>query len=182
MTIFPWRVQVVQQQNPDRIKLRILQKIANPIMKVQVNMKSKVFRNPSQSTWGFENFGGGSVGCLKITEEPQNVSLKREGRVSISNANLVFHQQNTRGVFPLQTQISHSMTKRKSRIPSSNVDLNQGHISTFFTLQTWACDLGISTQMQACVAPRFNTNVSMWAPRFNAKARPASKASPASLL
>ena len=32
-------------------------------------MMSKVFRNPSQTTMGFENFGEGYVGYLKITED-----------------------------------------------------------------------------------------------------------------
>ena len=38
-------------------------------MKAQIKIKSKVFQNPSQLTTGFENFGGGSVGCIKITED-----------------------------------------------------------------------------------------------------------------
>jgi len=32
-------------------------------------MKSKVFRNPSQSTMGFENFGECFVGYLKFTKD-----------------------------------------------------------------------------------------------------------------
>ena len=44
-------------------------KIVGPITKAQVKMKSKVFRNPSQTTMGFENFREGSVGYLKITED-----------------------------------------------------------------------------------------------------------------
>jgi len=43
-----WRLQAVQQythedQNSDKIKLRTSQKIASPIMEVQINIKSKVF-------------------------------------------------------------------------------------------------------------------------------------------
>jgi len=55
----PWRLQAVQQnthedQNSDKIKLRVFQRIASPIIEAQINMKFEVFRNLSQSTAEFQ--------------------------------------------------------------------------------------------------------------------------------
>ena len=49
--------------------------------KAQTKMKSNVFQNPSELITGFENFGGSSVGCLKITEDKvlDTDLTKREG-------------------------------------------------------------------------------------------------------
>jgi len=59
-----WRLRAVLQythedRNPNKIKLRTSQKIASLIMRVQINMKSKIFRNPSQSTVEFRKLWRG---------------------------------------------------------------------------------------------------------------------------
>ena len=46
-------------------------------MKIQVSMKSKVFRNPLQLIRGFKNFGGDSVDYLKITKDSLKIANLR---------------------------------------------------------------------------------------------------------
>ena len=88
-----------KDQNPEKIKLRTFQDVASPITKSQVNIKFKVFQNPSQSTIEFQKLWRDSIRCLKITEDKtskRGPHAKRKGRVLILNTDLVFCQQTRR--------------------------------------------------------------------------------------
>ena len=71
-----WWLQRVKQythgdQNSDKIKLKISQKIVSPVLRaVLLRKKSpKYFETRLSQLRSFENFRGGSVDCLKITED-----------------------------------------------------------------------------------------------------------------
>ena len=82
------------------------------LQKVQIQPKSKYFEIRLSQPRSFENFGGGSVGYQKITED----NLKREpprrgGRVPMTNAEVEFQPQTRRSsdadlVFQCQTRRS----------------------------------------------------------------------------
>jgi len=150
----PWRLQTVQQythedQNPDRIKLRVLQKIVRPITKAQIKIKSKVFRNPSQSSTGFKNFERGSANCLKIIED------------KALDASLIKRED-------------HSQLRRESQVRHKKWDLNPN--VDFIIKETWGSrpkarrDTRAAHQMRPWVALRFASNASMWAPRSHSDA------------
>ena len=91
-----WRLQAVQQythedKNPGKIKLRISQKIVSPIMGVQINMKSKIFRNSSQSTAEFRKLWREFSRLFKNywRQSLRRESRRRGGHIPASNACLV---------------------------------------------------------------------------------------------
>jgi len=98
---YPWRLQRYTQEDQNSDRIRVLQKIIHPIMKAQVKMNSKVFWNPSQSFMRFKNFGGGSIGYLKITEDKALDAgvTKREGHSQLRR------QSQVRRKYEISTQM-----------------------------------------------------------------------------
>ena len=87
---------------------------------VQINMKFKVFRNLYQSTRSFENFGGGSVGCLKIIED-------KASNANLADAEVTFQPQTqascqTRGSCFNPNADLTSFIKRRGRVPTSDAN------------------------------------------------------------
>ena len=127
-----WRLQAVQQythedHNPDRIKLKASQKIFSPIIRsLRSTMKSKVFRNLSESIAGIENFVGSSVGCLKITKlSDVNLTLTRRSHFKLKYGP---HVQRRTKFFRLRFEQPHislknSMSNAGLKNPVSNASL-----------------------------------------------------------
>ena len=90
-----------------RIKLRTLREIASIISKAMSSWSPKYFEIRPSQLWNFKKFGGGSAGCLKITNDNASDTdlAKRGGHVPTSDANLAY------------------FVKRGGRVPTLNTDL-----------------------------------------------------------
>ena len=141
---------------------------SSTLIKIRIQTRSspghfKKFASQSwklKSTWGLkyskiypsqprisENFGGGSIGYLKITED-------KASDASFTNVDLISY---TRG--------SHFNSIASLWAPhfNSNIILSALHFNSNASASLWAPHFNLKASLWAS---RFNADISMWAPRL----------------
>ena len=119
-------------------------------MKVQSNMRFKVFWNFFQSTVKFWKLWRGFVGCKTIINDNPKTRASRQIEMSCSlfKRKSCVTTSDVKVAFLLQTRCSHFLFRHKSRVPSSKARVA-------FPLQTrrscslFECDSRVSTSPRA---------------------------------